>query len=145
MLKKLSILLLLCFGCESEYFSRIPNSTVVWECDINLTDIKLNPIYGYQTYTSTSIVGRALGYGGLLVFHGNDAFYAYDLACPYEVSRTVRVSVFNTLQAKCEKCQSVFSIYDGTGAPVSGPAQKEGYYLRRYTVSQSSNILHIYN
>ncbi len=144
MLKKLLLLTLLCFGCESEYFSRIPDYPVALELDINLTDTELNPMFGSKAITTKRLTRDFLGYGGILVFHGSDAFYAYDLACPNEIKSTVRVAVYNTIQAKCSKCGSVFNISDGTGSPFSGPAKENGYYLRRYTVSQNSGNLYIY-
>ncbi len=144
MIKKVLFLLFLCFACESEYFSRIPDYPVALELDINLTDTELNPMFGSKTFTTKRVTRDYLGYGGILVFHGADAFYAYDMACPYEIKSTIKVAVYNTIQAKCPKCGSTFNISDGTGSPYSGPAKENGYYLRRYTISQNASSLYVY-
>lgn len=144
MIKKVLFFLLLCFSCESEYFSRIPDYPVALELDINLTDRELIEPLGSKTFTTKRLIRDYLGYGGILVFHGIDGFYAYDLACPYEAKSTIRVSVYNSIQAKCPQCGSIFNISDGTGAPQSGPARENGYYMRRYTVSQNSGTLYVY-
>ncbi|MDP4269680.1 MAG: hypothetical protein Q8909_06105 [Bacteroidota bacterium] len=148
MIKKLLILLLICFGCESEYFSRIPNTSVYLEVYLQGLDVKLNTIGATKLFKRGNErlpYKERYGYGGILVVHGADQFYAFDMDCPYEVQTSVTVIASSDgLTAICPKCGSTFEIFNGTGAPLSGPAQKNSYYLRRYIVNQSSEPLIVY-
>ena len=87
-----------------------------------------------------------LGFGGLLVLcnmddYGNLQYFAFDLACPYEVERETRVTMLNSLQAECAKCGSKFNMGFGTGTCAVGPA-KEG--LRRYRVAVSGYNIRVF-
>ena len=69
-----------------------------------------------------------IGFGGLLVVYGyGDGFkpeyFAFDLACPYEVNPEVRVTM-NALQAECLLCGSKFNVLHGTGVCAEGPARE---------------------
>lgn len=78
----------------------------------------------------------ATGFGGVLLVcdvNGNPA--AYDLSCPVECKRDVRIFV-NTdeLVGECPKCHSTYDIFTLGGYPLSGQAAKDGFGLRRYNV-----------
>lgn len=76
------------------------------------------------------------GFGGiLLVTDLSNSPLAYDLACPVEVSPTVRVR-FNpdNLEARCPECGSVYNVCEYQGSAVSGVAYDRKYGLRRYRV-----------
>lgn len=81
------------------------------------------------------------GYGGiLLVADINGAPYAYDLCCPVELKRDVRVEVDEQLyEAVCPKCGSHYGIFSNYGMPLSGEAKKLKRGLRRYTVGPGMN------
>lgn len=88
-------------------------------------------------YTALS----ATGFGGVLLVGdvlGRPA--AYDLACPVECRRDVRIFV-NTdeMVGECPKCHSTYDIFSLGGHPLSGQAAKDGYGLRRYNVSAGSS------
>ncbi|MBD5210098.1 MAG: hypothetical protein HDS69_03440 [Bacteroidales bacterium] len=74
------------------------------------------------------------GFGGILLvsdIHGNPQ--AFDLACPVEAQRSVRVTVDTDLQkARCPRCHSVYDIFTNYGLPVEGEAAQKGYALRHY-------------
>lgn len=74
---------------------------------------------GYVVITQPkSVVSRDIGLGGLLVVHSphrEGAFYAYDLACPVERDRNVRIFVNDRWEAECHKCGNRFDILYGTG------------------------------
>lgn len=76
------------------------------------------------------------GLGGILLvsdIHGTP--YAYDLACPVECRKDVRIIVDEELQkARCPKCGSIFDIYTNYGYPVGGDASIHDYALQRYYV-----------
>lgn len=85
------------------------------------------------------------GFGGvMLVCDPNGELCAYDLACPVEVRRDVRVHIDPSAElagtAVCNECGSTYNIY-GYGMPMSGEAREKmgkgdnGYKLRRYRVS----------
>lgn len=87
-------------------------------------------------YTSLSYTG----FGGVLLcgdIHGNAV--AYDLACPVERTKSVRIVVDETAaNAYCPKCQSVYDIFSNNGVPLSGDAANKGYGLKRYYVGSGT-------
>ncbi len=89
--------------------------------------------YPYTAMSST-------GYGGILLV--SDVLgepMAFDMACPVEVKRAVRVDVDKkTMLARCPMCGSEFDVFSLMGHPSSGPAAEKGYGLRRYSVISGS-------
>lgn len=84
--------------------------------------------YTEMTYT---------GFGGiLLVCDVLGTPQAYDLACPVERSRDVRVNIDpkDEYLAVCPKCGSKYNVVSLTGHPVAGRAAEQGFALRRYYV-----------
>lgn len=123
---------LLFASCEDLNTTSIPDASVYLEQTINSEAIELRTIGGFKTYTETTKYDEAFGYGGLLVIYGfNQEYYAFDLACPYEIDRDIQVVPNSSGQAVCPICGSVFSIGYGSGNRLSGPAE-EG--LRKYNV-----------
>lgn len=91
-------------------------------------------------YTALS----ATGYGGVLLvgtysYSGNPTATppaAYDLACPVEARPATRIEVdYNAGCARCPECGSTYDIFQGYGMPLSGPASRLKYGLRRYTAA----------
>lgn len=80
------------------------------------------------------------GFGGiLLVGDVNGAPRAYDLACPVECKRDVRIVVDTEANnAYCPKCRSVYDIYTNYGHPLAGEAAERGYGLQQYYVGAGS-------
>lgn len=86
----------------------------------------------------------ATGFGGVMIvgtftYSGDPVMTppaAFDLSCPVEARRDVRI-VADTDEglARCPKCGSTYDIFQGTGMPLSGPAAKLEYGLRRYRAS----------
>ena len=85
------------------------------------------------------------GYGGvLLLCDVQGAPQAYDLSCPVEHKADVRVAIDedDEFLARCPQCGSKYNVFSLTGHPVSGPAAKDGFALRRYRVGpQGSNYM----
>lgn len=89
-----------------------------------------------------------VGYGGVLLIGGIDPFTGdtnvplpYDLSCPVERSRTVRVFIDSeSLEAVCPVCGSHYDVLTAGGTPTSGPALtgKHKYALRRYQADIAS-------
>lgn len=103
---------------------------------------------GYVRITEPEVARTALGFGGLLVVRafmedssGNE-YYAYDLACPVENERDVKLFVNEKLEAECPVCESTFSILYGGGAPTGG---KSSVPLVTYNAYRTANRVIISN
>lgn len=82
--------------------------------------------YTAMTYT---------GFGGVLLVSdvmGNPQ--AYDLSCPVEARKDVRVEIDDEMLAHCPKCGSTYNVFSLQGHPVGGKAAEMGYGLRHYHV-----------
>lgn len=147
-----TLLALAAAGCSNTVeiqFDRIPRNPVyvpfttagtwdIYGCSAALSSRRfIRPSepagYTYQDYSYT-------GYGGvLLVSDVTSTPRAYDLSCPVERQRDIRIQVdYDTDLARCPKCGSTYDVFvlNGSmaGAPVSGPALTSGYGLRGYQV-----------
>lgn len=78
----------------------------------------------------------ATGFGGVLLVSDFDGAYrAYDLACPVECKRDVRIIVDTDMfVGRCPVCGSTYDIFR-VGNPLSGPAAEHSYGLTRYSVA----------
>lgn len=94
--------------------------------------IKEDRVPANYPYTALSNTG----FGGVLLVA--DAFgtpLAYDLACPFECRRNVRVAIDpETMLAECPQCHSTYDVFSLYGHPTSGPAADRGYGMRRFYV-----------
>lgn len=127
-------------SCDTLDDDRIPYQPV----SINLSDIGMWNTYGVAGYGQhrrfirqtgepanfTYSAATYTGFGGVLLIGGMDAYtndtnvpLAYDLACPVECRRDVRVAIdSSTLEAVCPECGSRYNVCEAGGAPVGGPA-----------------------
>lgn len=97
-------------------------------------------IMQYMTFTSGRLLSDRVGYGGILVITGLDAkYHAFDLSCPVECRRDIRVEV-DGLFAVCPMCGEKYDIFYGIGNPTQGIAHET---LRRYTCLYTNGILHV--
>ena len=136
-------LLLFAFaGCEDEIVSRIPYASVSFTIDLSFDDNDLAGAYTAKSVTKKRTDYDGLGYGGLLLFNKGvlalHEIYAYDLSCPNEAKRDVRVVPNTSGQAVCPQCNAIYNL-DSNGAPASGSS----YYLHQYPVSPSGNNRYI--
>lgn len=100
-----------------------------------IRDLRRPANYPYTALTYT-------GFGGvLLVSDVMGEPLAYDLACPVEADKNVRVAIDTEDQmlARCPKCGSTYNVFSLQGHPVSGPAVNLAYGLRRYHVAPGRN------
>lgn len=116
-------------GCKDDYTSAIPYVYVNMPV-VPTNIIELN-IPGGSYYFPNA------GYGGIIVFRdlidSSNPFLAYDAACTYEVSSTVRVIAKDDSGiATCPVCGSQFILFSGNGAPIKGPAAEP---LKQYHTS----------
>jgi nitrite reductase/ring-hydroxylating ferredoxin subunit len=135
-------------ACDKTHLSNIPNRPVYLELDLTFEDKDPLPASAYKIYTPQNINQHIeqTGFGGVLVYHGlnglgTDAYYAFDIACPYEASRSATIRVDDDrLHATCPQCESKYELLFGLGNPVSGPARER---LKPYPVSISGNKLYV--
>lgn len=121
--------------------SPIPDMPVSYTLNILRDAPILNSPGGYIEVTTPDKINQYLGYGGLLIFCGFDnRYYAYDLSCPHEHDRNVKIRASMAGVAECDSCKSVFDIGFGSGFTNSGPSK---YPLRQYTVTRSGDYLRI--
>ena len=143
--------LLLVAGCDRLDNQRIPpapvNITFATVGDWNVQGIGgaldykrfikeqlLPPDYHYSALSAT-------GFGGILLAGAvNGEPVAYDLSCPVECKRDVRIFVdAEAMVAECPKCHSTYDIFSLGGHPLSGQAARDGFGLRRYNVGPGRN------
>ena len=131
-------------GCNDNVISSIPNYPVSLALNLTTTYPTFrNSINRYLVFKKAIYVTDMVGYGGILVYTDfNGDYCAYDLSCPYEAKRTVRVVPNEVGHAVCEGCGSVFNISDGIGEPLSGPAKQT---LKRYKTILSGDVLYVTN
>lgn len=140
-------------SCDSVDFDRIPPTNVRLSFDTQAEwvkygtpgalDHKMFYIDGADRHPA-DFPWTALtytGYGGiLLVGDISGAPYAYDLACPVELRRDVRLRIdTETNEAYCPVCGSRYSVYTNYGNPLSGEAKKLKRGLRRFNVGPGMN------
>lgn len=149
----LPLLALLLGSCEHVDFDRVPPMTVRLSFDTQAEWTKYGTpgaldhrefILQGNTRIPSDYPWTALtytGYGGiLLVGDINGAPYAYDLCCPVELKRDIRVEVDEqSHEAVCPKCGSHYGIFSNYGMPLSGEAKKLKRGLRRFSVGPGNN------
>ncbi len=126
-------------SCENpNNTSSIPDYPVFLERNLNLEAQELRTIGGCKAFPVPEKTYEHVGFGGILVFYGLDGnYYAYDMACPLEIKRNVKVRLReNGIHAICDECGSVFNIAYGSGAPIEGEA-REGLKIYSVRVSQT--------
>lgn len=130
-------LLLILYGCEGGINNQtnIPDMPVSLSINIMQDAPTLNVQGGYIEINEPLKYGQFVGYGGIVIFHGfDDYFYAFDMSCPHECKRDVRIECSMAGMGVCPKCGSTFDIGFGTGFANKGPSK---YPLRRYQVMVS--------
>ena len=82
----------------------------------------------YFTERNRSIGVEHVGYGGVLIttFLGSSGvqYAAFDMTCPYEMDRNVRVFPISGFAAECSSCGSRFDLSNGLGMLTQGPARE---------------------
>ncbi len=127
------IILFLFLSCDKEenQFPEIPVGFT-----INLDQ------YNDLQFPGNSIYLPGAGYGGIIICcHIEGEYYAFDAACPHEISQQCTLEA-DGLTATCPCCESTFTLFY-SGTPIDGPAKVP---LKQYNVEIiDSNTLGIYN
>lgn len=132
------LLALLAFSCSKIEESHIPYANVFMKLDLRYQDKELVTLLGYKQYTKPRYAGEQVGFSGVLVVHGYNGFYAFDLCCPHEATQSVKIIPTDVGTAKCPKCNSVYDTANGIGNPMEGPSQ---FQLRPYNIYESGQEL----
>jgi len=132
-------------ACSKEE-NPIPSMPVYLKLDLSTTDRELKTIPSYKEYTGKDVntaLGERAGFAGVLVVHTLlNEYVAFDRACPFEANSNIIVVVDNEiLNAVCPRCSTKYDLSLAPGAP-NGQSR---YYLKKYSVSQSSNFLTVKN
>ncbi|MDR1527751.1 MAG: hypothetical protein LBS46_08830 [Dysgonamonadaceae bacterium] len=132
--------LLVVAACSDPVISTIPSAPVYFELNLDYADSDLMPALAAKSFTQGRTTTDKLGFGGVLVVHGyssNEAIhlFAYDLACPNEIDRNVKVVPDTEGKARCPKCGSVYITMWGTGIPEKNSVSH--YPLRSYVVKST--------
>ncbi|GHT11919.1 hypothetical protein FACS189415_0100 [Bacteroidia bacterium] len=150
MKKILSLIVFVClaFSCDETIYSTIPYAPVNLLLNLDFADNKLNANLAYEEVTQARIASDRIGFGGILVINGMGVeplnLFAYDLACPVEAQRNIKIKPDNTsapgaeipmaMTATCPKCGAVYNIVNGYGTPQSGTK----LFLKTYKVVSES-------
>jgi len=132
-------------SCDNSYNSSIPDFPVHLELNLLVspyTKLK-NSVNQFLIIDKRINATDAIGFSGILVYTDFDGKYrAFDLCCPYEAQRDIKIMPNEKGEAVCEKCGSVFFIGYGIGNLISGPAKQP---LKRYKAIVQGDVLYIYN
>lgn len=116
-------------GCTEEVPRQtVPYAPVNVQIDLNGLDHVLRNPLSYKIFTEKDrrTDDERFGYSGVLVTSNADgtALYAYDLCCPHEKKRELRVAPEDNGTATCPTCGTVFVTLYGLGTPEKGPATR---------------------
>ena len=130
------LLVLWICGCSKLEESPVPNWRVYINIDLRFQDRDLVGTLSHKSITEPRTANEYIGYSGVLVICGistnGSTYYAYDLCCPNEVKRNIRIEVDDTgTKAICHSCGAEFEIAYGTGTPANNVSH---YPLRCYQV-----------
>ena len=138
------LVVLLVMSCNKVNVSNIPYAPVYLALDLAFKDKDLVGVYNFKEITSANgqNYGTQLGYSGVLVVcgldsNGNIQYYAYDLCCPHEANKNIKVVADNTGEAECPKCGTKYYIANGSGRP-DGVSE---FALTRFDVTKQGNKL----
>ena len=140
LLSVICTLLSVLYSCDSNInqISPIPDAPVSYTLNILRDAPQLMTPGNSVAITEPNKQGQYIGYGGLLICYGlDDKDYAFDLCCPHEHKRDVKVEA-NMIFAECPECGSVFDIGFGSGFCSKGVSE---YPLKRYTVTRNGDYL----
>lgn len=136
-----AILVTMLTGCNDE--SSIPDAPVYVERNTLSEAQALRTMGGYVEIIAGTKASDRLGYGGILIYHTlSDNICAFDMSCPVEKSRTIRVHIDDTgIHTTCEGCGSSYDVSFGSGSPISGSAT-EG--LKKYQVQTAGTTITVF-
>lgn len=147
--------LFVCIGCNREQEAPLsPDTPVRLVIDLQAEGhVLLSPLSSLEIRTPRTH-SEAVGIGGIVVVHGIDNYYAYDLACPQHMhSYEGRLHPISSSPAQeglllyqCNHCKATYELAHGTGHTLNSlstlPTAKP-YPLIQYSVRVQESLLHI--
>jgi len=137
-------------ACKDNVQSSIPDYPVYLQLNLTAQYPTFKNSQGkFLTFEKGVTTNDRIGFGGIVVCTGitlddysGTQYYAFDMACPYELKNTVKVHPDSGRlpYLVCDKCGSVFDITFGSGNPLSGPAKE---FLKKYRTSLSGDVLYV--
>ena len=137
-------------SCKDNVQSSIPDYPVYLQLNLTAQYPTFRNSQGkFLTFEKGVTANDRIGFGGIVVCtgitlddYGGTQYYAFDMACPYELKNTVKVhpDTQGLPHLICDKCGSVFDITFGSGNPLSGPAKE---FLKKYRTSLSGDVLYV--
>src|SRR5690554_5033881 len=131
----LLLFLALPFCSDEAPRATIPFAPVRFQIDLNGLDHSLNNPLAYKIFTEQDRLSpqEHFGYSGVfVVMDANGKIpHAFDLCCPYEKTRGIKVVPTDDGTAHCPSCGSTFITLYGFGTVEEGPATEP---LQRYRV-----------
>lgn len=125
-------LIVLVCSCTKTIESPIPYARVNLKIDLRYEDKDLVGPYFHKEFTVARNAGESVGYGGILVVCGaENTYFAYDLCCPNEAPKKIRIEANDIGQAICPECGTLYDTGFGNGNPLKGVSK---YPLRRYNI-----------
>lgn len=135
------LLFIVISSCDKKYNSDIPYASVNFIIDLRYEDKDLVGILSHKEFTSPRKGNDLIGYSGILVVCGFDnIYYAYDLCCPHEAKKSIKITANDDGTATCSTCGTKYDIGYGSGAPVEGVSK---YRLRVFNVTPNGQELYI--
>ena len=128
----LVVVLLAAAACDKPQFNPVGNWEVRFTIVLRAIDDDLLISPSAKIITKPRAKTDKLGLAGLIL--SRDVYgelHAFDLACPHEALRDVKVELDGVL-VKCPKCGSIYDLSYGFGNRLSGPSV---YDLKRYEVT----------
>ena len=142
LLSVICALLFVLSSCDTNFnqISPIPDAPVSYTLNILRDAPQLMTPGNSVAITEPNKQGQYIGYSGLLICYGlDDKYYAFDLCCPHEHRRDIRVEV-DMIFAVCPECGSQFDVGFGSGFCNKGESK---YPLKRYTVTRTGDYLRV--
>lgn len=139
------------FLCCILFFNSCANETPIATIPFAPVNFKIDVVtdkidnFDYAIFDVPRRQNEYVGFSGLLIFGSYDGrIFAYDLCCPNEDRKEIRVNPMDNGKAVCPVCGSVFVLMYGLGTPELGPAIE---HLQRYSVipGEQSGVFYVRN
>ncbi|MCC8143026.1 MAG: hypothetical protein LUD02_06915 [Tannerellaceae bacterium] len=148
-MKRFSLILLILFfvSCTKVQEQRFVLQTIYLIIDLTARDKELVGTYNFKEITAPRIASEVMSkpYIGVLVISGlnsisgEEAYYAFDLRCPYEANNNTKIQADPEKNgyASCPTCGSKYDLRTGIGFP-TGDEGPSTYHLISYPVNRKS-------
>lgn len=136
--------------CEDESpRATIPFAPVRFQVDLNGMDHVLRNPLAFKLFTDQDrrTSEDRFGYSGVFLVSevGGKTLFAYDLCCPHEKSKEVRVVPSDDGTATCPACGSIFITMYGFGTVESGPSKEPLQQYRVYPIPNQLGAFQVAN